>query len=260
LHQKANQVEKAIATQDEAIAECENLARTTDAPEYRTLLIENYAYKSILSLQADRPDLAAEAYRKANTLNPTNWWVKHAERLIQLDGRLSAIRVGKAQAADTHERLALAQHCQDFKHLYADAARFYTAAFSDNPKLAEDLEALRRYNAACAAALAGCGQGKDGGKLDDKERARWRKQALAWLAADLALWKKQAEKGTVQARAAVQKTLRHWRNDTDLAGLRNKEALAKLPADEQKACTQLWADVATLLKKAEASAPKAGER
>jgi hypothetical protein len=28
-------------------------------------------------------------------------------------------------------------------------------------------------------------------------------------------------------------------------------ALTKLPADEQKACTQLWADVAALVKKAQ---------
>ena len=45
--------------------------------------------------------------------------------------------------------------------------------------------------------------------------------------------------------------LKHWQKDGDLAGLRDKEALAKLPPDEQKAWAQLWADVAELLKKAE---------
>ena len=39
--------------------------------------------------------------------------------------------------------------------------------------------------------------------------------------------------------------------DPDLAGIRDAAALAKLPADEQKAFTQFWADVAALLKKAE---------
>ena len=43
----------------------------------------------------------------------------------------------------------------------------------------------------------------------------------------------------------------HWQQDTDLAGLRDAAALAKLPADQQKACTQLWADVAALLKRAQ---------
>jgi hypothetical protein len=32
-----------------------------------------------------------------------------------------------------------------------------------------------RSNAACAAALIGCGRPKDAKPLDDKERARWRK-------------------------------------------------------------------------------------
>jgi hypothetical protein len=40
-----------------------------------------------------------------------------------------------------------------------------------------------RYNAACCAALAAGGQGKDADKLDDKERARLREQACDWLRA-----------------------------------------------------------------------------
>ena len=51
--------------------------------------------------------------------------------------------------------------------------------------------------------------------------------------------------------------MRHWQKDTDLAGIRDAAALAKLPAEEQKACTQLWADVAALLKKAAENAPAA---
>jgi hypothetical protein len=50
-----------------------------------------------------------------------------------------------------------------------------------------------------------------------------------------------------QARAA----LAHWQKDTDLAGVREKDALAKLPAEEQKAFRQLWAEVATTLKTAQ---------
>ena len=52
----------------------------------------------------------------------------------------------------------------------------------------------------------------------------------------------------------MQRVLRHWRQDTDLTGIRDAAALAKLPADEQKAYTQLWADVAALFKKAEGKA------
>ena len=54
------------------------------------------------------------------------------------------------------------------------------------PKAVKDLD-FQRYNAACAAALAGSGRGHDTGKLKDDELARLRKQALDWLRADLVL-------------------------------------------------------------------------
>jgi hypothetical protein len=50
----------------------------------------------------------------------------------------------------------------------------------------------------------------------------------------------------------VQKTVRDWQKDTDLAGIRDAATVAKLSGEEQKACTQLWTDVAALLKKANA--------
>jgi hypothetical protein len=69
------------------------------------------------------------------------------------------------------------------------------------------------------------------------------------LRADLALWGKQAEGGTPQARALVQKTLRHWQEDADLAGLRDAAALAKLPEAERAEWKKLWADAEETLKK-----------
>jgi hypothetical protein len=54
--------------------------------------------------------------------------------------------------------------------------------------------------------------------------------------------------------------LRHWQKDGDLVGIRDQVALAKLPAEEQKAFAQLWADVAALLKEGQTPAPKEGER
>jgi hypothetical protein len=39
--------------------------------------------------------------------------------------------------------------------------------------------------------------------------------------------------------------------DADLAGIRDPQPLAKLPEPEQEACRRLWADVASLLKKAD---------
>jgi len=60
-------------------------------------------------------------------------------------------------------------------------------------------------------------------------------------------WDKLFASGTPQDRLFVALTLRHWQQDSDLASLRDAAALAKLPAEEQKAFAQLWADVAALL-------------
>jgi hypothetical protein len=130
-------------------------------------------------------------------------------------------------------------------------ASLYADAFAADPKLGDDLEVQHRYSAACCAALAAAGTGEDAARLDDKERARLRKQGLDWLRADLALYTKLSASGAANARPLVQQRMRHWQRDTDLAGIRDKPAMAKLPAEEEQACTQLWADVAALLKKAE---------
>jgi hypothetical protein len=139
----------------------------------------------------------------------------------------------------------------EFRKLNHTTADLYLAAFAADAKLANDLMAGYRYKAACHAALAAAGQGEDAAKLDDKERTRLRKQALDWLCADLALRTKQVESDKPADRAAVQQALLHWQKDTDLAGIRDAAGLATLPAEVQKAFTQLWADVAEMLKKAE---------
>jgi serine/threonine-protein kinase len=137
---------------------------------------------------------------------------------------------------------------QPFERRLAAAARFYGDAFAADPKLADDLKASHRYNAACYAALAGCGQGKDADKLDDKEKAQLRRQSLDWLKADLALWAKQARSGQPANRGVVRQTLLHWKEDTDLAGVR-ADALAKLPEAEREAWKKLWEEVDGLLAK-----------
>jgi hypothetical protein len=43
--------------------------------------------------------------------------------------------------------------------------------------------------------------------------------------------------------------MRHWQQDSDLAWVRDREARAGLPDDERQAWSQLWDDVAALLKK-----------
>jgi eukaryotic-like serine/threonine-protein kinase len=66
------------------------------------------------------------------------------------------------------------------KRRYATVADVFRQAFAAKPMLADDLILQHRYNAACAAALAGCGKGEDSAEVNEVERARWRQQALDW--------------------------------------------------------------------------------
>jgi tetratricopeptide (TPR) repeat protein len=178
-------------------------------------------------------------------------WVRNCERLVELDGKLPAILSGQKQPADTAERLALARLCQlPCKQRYVAAQRFFSEAFAADQQLAEALNAHHRYNAACAAALAGCGQGKDAAGVSEKERARLRQQALDWLRADLAAWSGLLQKEPEKARSVIIKQLRRWQADTDFACLRG-DALARLPAAERQAWQELWADVADTLARAQ---------
>jgi hypothetical protein len=177
--------------------------------------------------------------------------VRDAERLVALDRKLSAVLKGQGQPADAAERLAFAQLCQQYKKLPRAAARFYADAFAAEPKLAADLNAQHRYHAARSAALASTGQGEDARLLPDKVVAMLRRWALGWLRADLAAYGKIAQQSNPAVKRAIQQRLAHWQRDPDLAGLRDKAALDKLPEAERDAWQRLWADVEALLQRAQ---------
>jgi serine/threonine-protein kinase len=128
---------------------------------------------------------------------------------------------GIEKPANAAEQIEFAKLCR-VKKLYAAGALFYADAFAAEPKHAEDVPKGDRYNAACAAALAGCAPGKDVDKPDAKERARLRRQALDWLRADLAWWAKTLENSTAQARTSARRRLQHSQSDPDLAGVRDR--------------------------------------
>jgi serine/threonine-protein kinase len=182
---------------------------------------------------------------------PSAEWIKECERLVQLDAQLPRVLKGEVRPADAGERLTLAWMCQlPCKSLYAAAVRFYTEAFAEQPNLADDLQGQPRYNAACAAALAGCGQGKDADQSDNKERARLRRQALEWLRADLAAYRRALDQEPDRAGPAVRERMQHWQQDKDFAGVRGPDALAKLPEAERQDWQQLWQEVEALRQRA----------
>lgn len=183
---------------------------------------------------------------------PSAQWLAQIQRRVDLDLRLPAVLGGQDSPADAGERLEMAR-LLFAKMAYADAARFYAGAFKDDPNLSRDLRKAHRYNAACAAALA-IGA-IDDGKLSDPERTLWLEQTRAWLNADLDAWTLILDRDP-KAAAFIKRRLRNWQTDPDLIGVRDEPALAKLPAEAQRAYTRLWADVAVLLKRAESVAAK----
>jgi serine/threonine-protein kinase len=179
---------------------------------------------------------------------PSAAWVESCRRLVECDALLPSVLNGAADPADAGAALGFARVCQ-YTPRHAAAARLSARAFDAAPEAADDLRTGLRYNAACSAAQAGCGQGIDA-PADEAERARLRAQARAWLRADLAWWAKAAVFGNSKALEAVRGTLHDWQEDAALASVRDADDLAKLPEAEQAEWNKLWADVDAVLQKA----------
>jgi hypothetical protein len=129
---------------------------------------------------------------------------------------------------------------------FAAAARWYGEAFTAYPDLLAGPPAGHRYNAARAAALAGCGQGRDAADLDQTRRARFHRQALDWLRAAL----EARHRLLLQQPEVVAFDMQRWLEDPEFAGVRGPDALARLPEAERQAWQRLWADIADTLARA----------
>ena len=87
---------------------------------------------------------------------------------------------------------------------------------------------------------------RDSPKPDETAKAKLRAQALGWLSSELTAWRNMAMTDTQGTRELVAKSLDHWKQDSDLAGIRDTAALAKLPEPERKAWQDFWTEVGTL--------------
>jgi tetratricopeptide (TPR) repeat protein len=194
-----------------------------------------------------------EAYRRGHQLHskkavkkwPTAAWVKDAERLVQRDGELPAVLNGERKLTTAAENLEFGRLCA-CKQQWVAAARLFQTAFALDPAAAENLAAESRSLAARAAVLAGLGRGNDA-PSGEEERGPWRRQALDWLRADLALWQKRAAAGRADQLLPVRQALNRWRTHDALSGVRDARPLEALPDAERRDWQKFWADVAALL-------------
>jgi tetratricopeptide (TPR) repeat protein len=161
--------------------------------------------------------------------------------LLALEARLPALLLAKDRPTATDLR-EMARLCRDNGRPHA-SADLYALAFIAQPPMLDDMEggSGNRYDAACVAARAGCGDGLDGAWIGGLDGAGLRQKSLAFLRADLAVLDKWFHEGK-----SVDLPLSLWQRESDLDGVRNPAALAKLPADERVGWQRLWADVTAL--------------
>ena len=206
-----------------------------------------YCLEGLIQAAHGLNDSAAEAQRQLNELKASD------TQFQAIDARLAAILRGD-RPKDGPERLALAQHAYDTGR-YTAATKLLGEALEIDPKLRDDRQAQHCYNAACDAALAGTGKGIDNPSPDASARAKLRKQARDWLEVELALWSKALEAAKPDQGGAIAQTLAHWQADTDLAGVRESEAVGALPEAERMGWQTLWTNDALALARAQARKP-----
>jgi tetratricopeptide (TPR) repeat protein len=206
-----------------------------------------WAHSNLGEALETRGDLdgAVACYREAVRLDPKHPHaaaaLPRAERMQALLPRLPGVLAGTDRPATPREALDFADLCrQPFQRQYAAAVRLYEEAAGE--------ARARQYDAACSAALAGCGEGADA-PADSAGRAALRAKALAWLRAELDPLRKQAASPGAAARRATAAKLSQWLQSPDLAGVRPGRRI-DLPDAERAAWNSLWADVEAALAEA----------
>ena len=128
------------------------------------------------------PARPSPSYRKGHELGskrpdwryPSAELVRQAERLVALEARLPAVLRGEDQPRDAAEWTRIRRNRRYQLKRYGAVGAALCRRLRADPGLAEDMDSANRYNAACAAALAGCRTGREIRPTDEAEKARWR--------------------------------------------------------------------------------------
>jgi tetratricopeptide (TPR) repeat protein len=223
-----------------------------DGIDGKYLTAANTLVRSLLCLgRFDEARLAAQrslelSYTNETMRQPVRRQFEIARQLTPLEDRLPYLLTGQDIPPDLATQRALAEWLYEYRRLPVATVRVAEACFAKQPALVDNLEAQDRFRAACAAALAGCGLGKDADGLTEDEKSALRGKALAWLRAEHEARARQHRSGSPGERSNAARALQGWGTRDDLAGVRDPERLARRPEAERHDWEALWADVKTL--------------
>jgi tetratricopeptide (TPR) repeat protein len=206
---------------------------------------------------------------------------EHVKRMVELNSKLIIVKdpdgkvlsltvldkVGEKPSKDANRLSMLVELCE-FRKCPVAMWGYYGQLLAIKAEEADRL----RYAAITAALRAAAGRGEDARDLEVTERTQYRRLAFTCLlrqAAEIAVRlaesaeqdKALIEQGkggwpsgslyspsSAQIRLWAERQLRQWKQDPDLAIIRDEKALAKLPAEEQKGLREFWAGNEEMLK------------
>lgn len=131
------------------------------------------------------------------------------------------------------------------------AAGHFEEVVKSLPGLTDDVRRRLLLEAAEAALAAASIQG---GAITKQQldATHWQEKALAWIQADIAVWKRCVVKGSAYDHQQLPLSMQRLRENTNFRTLLSPEHLAQLPADERTAWQKVAGDIDDLLQKAKA--------
>ncbi len=111
--------------------------------------------------------------------------------------------------------------------------------------MSDDFRIWHSYNAACIAVRAATGQDEDITAFGVEEWGHLTGLALKWLRESLA--RRTAHATDARQRQELRAKLTHWKDDPDLAAVRDAAFLAAMAPTDRAAWQALWRDVDAVL-------------
>jgi tetratricopeptide (TPR) repeat protein len=166
------------------------------------------------------------------------------DRLTKLYERLEEVVQGKSRPGDVRETLELARLSTFFARRRVLGTRLYAEAFKQDPRLATNPASRDRLWAAESAIVGALWSGVDTPEsILHPERKELRKQALAWLRAELADRRVQLQKTPAEA-AHARRVLRLMSDSEILRALRELTVKNMLPPAEWNEWQHLLTEIA----------------